>query len=290
MSDPWYFSDLACPDCAGPIEISEDSLTSRCGFQAPLAKQLDLRPQHPRPRTVSVNVQTSAPEDLEKIDLARPDVTYSGPSAIRDSAELLSAVQPYLRTGARLLDLGCGPRDQFRPAEHLDLQYVGIDFESEKADILADGHAIPFGDAAFDAVFSYAVLEHLHTPSLALSEVARVLRKGGVFFGTVSQGEPFHNSFFHYTAWGVLAAFRSAGLRAVRLWPSYDTLHALAGMGRYPRLTKLLIELTYRFSEATPFLAPRAFLHSSKRQKEVERIHRAASICFVALHDDAWNA
>ncbi len=285
MNAPWFLGELACPDCAAPLTVAPDRISCACGFQAFVAPQLDLRPQHPTPRSLRLNVQTSAPDDLFSADLRRPDVTYDGPSATRDSAELLSAVQPWLRAGTRLLDLGCGPRDQFIPAEHLALQYVGIDFESSNADILADGHAIPFGDAAFDAVFAYAVLEHLHTPPLALFEIARVLRKGGVFFGTVSQGEPFHNSFFHYTAWGILAAFRSAGLRVVRLWPSYDTLHALSGMGRYPRLVKLLIELTYRFSEATPFLAPRAFLHSSKRDKEVERIHRAASICFVALRD-----
>jgi SAM-dependent methyltransferase len=146
----------------------------------------------------------------------------------------------------------------------------------------SDAHALPFADSAFEIIFSYAVFEHLHNPFLAASEVARVLAPRGIFFGTVSQGEPFHDSYFHHTAFGVLSLLRSAGLTVRRLWPSYDTLHALATMGRYPRVTKGLIELLFRFAEATPFLAPRAYFRLSPREKQLEALYRAASICFVA--------
>lgn len=214
--------------------------------------------------------------------MARPRVTYDGPRAIRDSAELFSTVVPQLQTGARLLDLGCGPRDQAPVAAHYGLRYAGLDYSSSAADILGDGHALPFADSSFDLVFSYAVFEHLHNPYLAAREVARVLAPGGIFFGTVSQGEPFHDSYFHHTAFGVLALLRSAGFVTHRLWPSYDTLHALATMGRYPRVTRVLIEILHRFAEATPFLAPRAHFRSSVRDKQLEALYRAASVCFVA--------
>lgn len=47
----------------------------------------------------------------------------------------------------------------------------------------ADVTALPFGDASFNAVTSYLMLHHVITWQEALSEVARVLRPGGVFLG-----------------------------------------------------------------------------------------------------------
>ncbi|HYM61805.1 MAG TPA: class I SAM-dependent methyltransferase [Thermoanaerobaculia bacterium] len=201
---------------------------------------------------------------------------------MRDSSELFSAAGQWLGNGVRLLDLGCGPRDQAVPAAYFGADYVGIDFASPEADLLADAHAIPFRDDTFHLVLSYAVLEHLYNPFLAVTEVARVLRPGGRFFGTVSQGEPFHDSFFHHTALGLMAVFCAAGLRPLRLWPSYDTLHALAGMGRYPRAIRLSIEAIDRVRKAAPILAPRKFFRWSERERQLDEIHRAASICFVA--------
>jgi SAM-dependent methyltransferase len=275
MLEPWVREHLACPDCQRPL----DATPCACGFAA---FGNDYRPQKPTPRSIEVQVGTSAPGTLAQVEVTRPRNVYDGPRATRDSSELFSAAAPWLPRGARLLDLGCGPRDQAAPAAHLGAQYVGVDYSSSAADLLADAHAIPFRDATFDAVLSYAVLEHLCNPFLATREVARVLKRGGVFFGTVSQGEPFHDSFFHHTAWGVLALLEGAALRARRLWPSYDTLHALATMGRYSRVQRAVIEATHRFIAATPFLAPRRFLRWSARDKAVDELHRAASICFVA--------
>ena len=229
-----------------------------------------------------MTVTLGANVDLADILIERPKVTYDGPPAERDSSELFSAAAQWIVPGARLLDLGCGPRDQAAPAEHLGASYVGIDYSSDRADLLADGHAIPFRDATFDVVLSYAVLEHLYHPFLALQEVARVLRPGGVFVGTVSQGEPFHDSFFHHTAWGLLSVLRPAELRPLRLWSSHDTLHALSTMGRYPRALRLLIEAIHRIGNAAPFLAPRKFFRWSPRERAIDELHRAASVCFVA--------
>ncbi len=231
---------------------------------------------------MEIIVGSTAPADLERVPIEPPPRTYDGPRAIRDSSELFSAASPWIRPGSRLLDLGCGPRDQAAPAQHLGADYVGVDWSSSAADLLADAHAIPFQDATFDAVLSYAVLEHLYDPFLAVREVARVLKSGGIYFGAVSQGEPFHDSYFHHTAFGVLKVMHDAGLRVTRLWTSYDTLHALSGMGRYPRVQRFFIEAVYRLGRAMPFLAPRKHFRWSAREKAVDELHRAASILFVA--------
>lgn len=278
MNEPWFSAHLACPDCQRDL----NGTACACGFTVAAGSPRDYRPQRPAERTFRFAIGSSVREDLADVRADRPAVTYTGPKAIRDSSELFSAAEPWLDRGKRLLDLGCGPRDQAAPAEHYGLAYAGVDFDSPAADLLADAHALPFRNGTFDAVLSYAVLEHLYNPFLAVREVARVLAPGGIFFGTVSQGEPFHDSYFHHTAFGVLAVFRAGGLRVLRLWPSYDTLHALSGMGRYPRAQRMLIEAVYRFGKAMPFLAPRKFFRWSEREKQIDELHRAASICFLA--------
>lgn len=47
--------------------------------------------------------------------------------------------------------------------------------------ILSDGSAIPYADETFDLVFADNVLEHLTEPAAVFSEVARVLKPGGLF-------------------------------------------------------------------------------------------------------------
>jgi SAM-dependent methyltransferase len=234
-------------------------------------------------RSATFTIGSNVQRDLLNVELDRPKVTYNGPEAERDSRELFSAAEPWLVRNKRLLDLGCGPRDQAAPAAHCGLEYVGVDFSSSVADLLADAHAIPFRSATFDIVLSYAVLEHLYNPFLAIGEISRVLKTGGMFVGTVSQGEPFHDSYFHHTSWGLLMILRSGNLEPRRIWPSYDTLHALARMGRYARAHRALLEVVYRTISATPFFAPRRFFNWSKRERQVDALHKAASVCFVAV-------
>ena len=181
----------------------------------------------------------------------------------------------------RVLDLGCGPRDQAQPIESVGYRYVGVDYSSPSADLLADAHSIPFGDNSFECVFSYAVLEHLHSPFVAIREIERVLRPGGLFIGTVSQGEPFHASYFHHTTWGLVSlAESSTAMRLSRLWCGPGTLRSLATMGRYPRVIKMLLAAVDRIDAWAPWLAPRRQAWS-QRDKQLDALHRAGSICFA---------
>jgi SAM-dependent methyltransferase len=179
------------------------------------------------------------------------------------------------------LDLGCGPRDQAVPIDHLGHKYVGIDISNAAADILADAHSIPFKSMTFDCVLSYATLEHLHNPFLAITEVERVLKPGGIFVGTVSQGEPFHASYFHHTVWGLISLVTAAtSMSILRMWASGDTLGSLARMGRYPKVIKSLLRALNLINEKVPYLAPRK-MKWSQEEKRLDELYRAGSICFV---------
>jgi ubiquinone/menaquinone biosynthesis C-methylase UbiE len=115
-------------------------------------------------------------------------------TASRDAAFFTSC----LRSGMRLLDVGCGPgsitlglAEAVAPG-----QVVGIDVQSaqvEQARALArmrgianvsfevaNAYRLPFPDDSFDAVFANGVVMHLRQPVQALAELFRVLRPGGI--------------------------------------------------------------------------------------------------------------
>lgn len=242
----------------------------------------DLRLVHPSDIRLNVpRIQSIRPDvALCGIDTSRPHLTYNGPVAIRDSRQLMSELSARLPHGGSVLDLGCGPRDQFAPLTHLGFRYVGVDYANSAADLLADAHSIPFAEQSFDCVFSYAVLEHLHNPFIAICEISRVLKPGGWFIGTVSQGEPFHSSFFHHTPWGLLSLIGSSPeLTITRMWDSMDTLQSLATMGRYSRLLKATLGGLNLANTWMPWITPRKMMWPEK-DKQLDRLYRAGSICF----------
>lgn len=278
---PWYLELLACPDCSRALRHDVVLVScSECGFSTPITAQLDMRPKHPRNASISVPRTFGVQEALDRIQIGRPKLTFKGPKGRRDGSELLSVMEETLKTPGRVLDLGCGPRDQAESISFLGHQYVGIDVGSREADIRADAHALPFQDASFDFVFSYTVLQHLHNPFLATEEVKRVLKPGGVYCGTVSQGDPFQSSCFHITAWGILGLAHAFELDVLRLWACMDTLSGLARMGSYPRVIRTCFRALHWVNCRFPFLSPRK-MRWPLREKSRDELYRAAHIGFV---------
>lgn len=115
-------------------------------------------------------------------------------TASREAAFLL----PYLRTGMRLLDVGCGPASiTFGLAKVVAPgEVVGVDIQPAQVERarkgalahgvtnvrfeVADFYSLPFPDGAFDAAFANTALMHLREPVRALVELRRVLRDGGI--------------------------------------------------------------------------------------------------------------
>lgn len=109
-------------------------------------------------------------------------------------------VDDYSITGGRALDIGCGPGQMtLALAGMTDLHVVGLDIEPECITIAerhaaelglgsrtqfisADAHSLPFPDNHFDLVVSRGTLPFLRDQALAVREVYRVLKPGGVAF------------------------------------------------------------------------------------------------------------
>lgn len=127
----------------------------------------------------------------------------------------------------KILDVGCGQkpyRNIFRNCR----EYIGIDFkhfsvnkefEFRKPDIYFSGdylttHKLPFKDETYDHAVSFQVLEHHKKPDVMISEIFRVVKKGGYvlitvpFLGGVHE-EP--NDFQRFTKYGLIELFKYFG-------------------------------------------------------------------------------
>jgi len=90
--------------------------------------------------------------------------------------------------GARVLDLGSGSGYGTAELPSAAAFVVGLDRvrpdahgrASRAAFVRADLRRVPLASAHFDLVLSFQVIEHLDDPSEYLTEIARVLRPGGV--------------------------------------------------------------------------------------------------------------
>jgi SAM-dependent methyltransferase len=135
-----------------------------------------------------------------------------------------------------VLDVGCGRGEglddvlRIAPRAHwlgVDLaQSAEVDERPARADAefrTFDGVNIPLTDRSVDLVFSQQVFEHVAEPERLLADIARVLKPGGIFCGSVSQLELFHSrSVGGFTAYGWKLALIRAGIHPVEVRPGID--------------------------------------------------------------------
>ena len=111
-----------------------------------------------------------------------------------------------------VLVLGAGYenyRDSLACAQTVFL--TDIDTENDRIDQVMDAHKITFGEDSFDAVVAIEIFENLRNPTLAASEVFRVLRPGGRALISIPflfrvHGDP--HDFQRFTASGLETLFQ----------------------------------------------------------------------------------
>jgi ubiquinone/menaquinone biosynthesis C-methylase UbiE len=130
------------------------------------------------------------------------------------------AVRRHLPPGGRVLDVGCGAGLVADRILDLNAEYVGFDFGGPHIEYAAkkfaelrsplqvslvrcDGERTPFADVSMDVVVMSEVIEHLLRPELAVWEIARVLRPGGIFIMTTNNASemPLRGPQSHLFAW-----------------------------------------------------------------------------------------
>ncbi|MDK9708846.1 MAG: class I SAM-dependent methyltransferase [Desulforhopalus sp.] len=104
-----------------------------------------------------------------------------------------------------ILDCGAG----FRPVYYENVvNYEIVPYST--TDVVGFAEDLPFADNSFDAVFSFAVLEHVKLPFVAAAEMTRVLKPGGTLAVCAAFLQPVHgypHHYFNMTSMGLKVLF-----------------------------------------------------------------------------------
>ncbi len=109
---------------------------------------------------------------------------------------------------AYTLDIGCADSPYARTFSNR----VGFDaLPGVGVDVVGDAHTLPFPDQSFEQILCTEVLEHLHTPQIAIGEMFRVLKSGGTLILTTRFIFPIHDApgdYYRFTKYGLKHLFR----------------------------------------------------------------------------------
>jgi 2-polyprenyl-3-methyl-5-hydroxy-6-metoxy-1,4-benzoquinol methylase len=189
----------------------------------------------------------------------------------RTAANSAAYLLPHLRSGMRLLDVGCGPgtitldlAEAVAPGSVVGVDVVPEPLEAARANAAARGddrtvfrvgdvYALDEPDGAFDVVHAHQVLQHLSDPVAALRELRRVCRPGG------------------------LVAARDADYAAMTWYPADPRLDAWLD----------LYEAVARGNDAEPDAA-RHLLAWAHTAGFVDVTCSASTWCFAGVEERAW--
>lgn len=139
-------------------------------------------------------------------DLVNPRITYESFLFYRSLSKELKKSLAHAK--GILLDIGAGKAPYRRLFEPRVKKYITLDFfdNKEKPDIIAPATRIPLKKGTVDTVLCTQVLEHLPDPIKAVSEMHRVLKRGGwciasTHMAMVLHGEP--HDYFRFTKYAL---------------------------------------------------------------------------------------
>ena len=116
----------------------------------------------------------------------KPGINKIIPSVIWQPRQQVLNTLKLLPDNAVNLDIGAGGR---KISPHV----FGVDFIAfDNTSIVSDIHLLSFKDDSVDAVFCTGVFEHIENPSVAMNEILRILKPGGIVHLEVPFMQPFH--------------------------------------------------------------------------------------------------
>jgi len=164
----------------------------------------------------------------------------------------------------RMLNVGCGTGGFNVLVSRAGARAVGVDESGDAIDICglkarkvggvfaqAQAEALPFRDGAFDFVYCFSAIEHVHSIAQSIREIVRVTRRGGTIYLHTNNAWAFHEG--HYKVLWLPFMPRPLG----RLY--------LRALGRPPAYLNTLWRLTPR---------------------QLTRAFRASGIRELAFHDN----
>lgn len=134
----------------------------------------------------------------------------------------------------KTLDVGCGqkPYEKFCNSS----EYIGLEIDTpknrkfKKADYFYDGRIFSFKNCEFDSIIVSEVFEHVFNPDEFLSEINRVLKRGGILLMSVpfvwdEHEQPF--DYGRYSSFGLQYILRKHGFQIVEFKKSINDIRVI---------------------------------------------------------------
>lgn len=124
------------------------------------------------------------------------------------------------------LDIGCGDQPYRGLIESLGAKYESVDVEerTENVTYMSDIHDMSdVPQEAFDSAICLEVLEHVSNPFVAVGEIAKLLKPGGVLILSVPHLSRVHEAphdYFRYTRYGIQSVLESSGFEILEMRPT----------------------------------------------------------------------
>lgn len=129
------------------------------------------------------------------------------------------------RLDGTVLDAGGGRSAPHDGAWSAGAKRIRLDVVADhRPEVVGDATRMPFREGSFDAAVAFELLEHLSNPVAFASECYRVLRPGGVFYGTAPFIYPIHgdpHDYLRYTADGLRTVFAAFDVIDVQPYGSH---------------------------------------------------------------------
>jgi SAM-dependent methyltransferase len=161
---------------------------------------------------------------------------------------------------AQVLNIGAGGdigKTLMRHAAQQQFQVVALDIDAQRRpDIVGDICAYDFKGQQFDTIVMAEILEHIHSPHLALENVHRILKNGGRLILTTPFIFPIHEApydYYRYTRYGLaylLRHFRDVSIKERNSWA--EAIDVLS--------VRLIMDKNWPARILAPFLVLLAFI------------------------------
>ena len=160
----------------------------------------------------------------------------------------------------KVLDVGCGDKFLKDPFEKKGLLYQGIDIDI----IDFNNDEFPFLDNSFDLIVCLAVIEHIKNTQNFLSEINRILKKGGFFFlSTPNWSYAFKNFYDDYTH---VQPYTKKSLSKILSDFNFEDIHIVPGL-RNKHFWQYTMPFAEFFSMILPFSGDAKFIPSFLKGK-----------------------
>ena len=158
-------------------------------------------------------------EELASYELRK----HFSPAAFAHNTVTVPALCTHLY--GKLIDIGCGDMPFRSLIERYISQYDSIDIERRVSDVKYIGDVQKMNmidNESYDSALCLEVLEHVKNPVKAISEIHRVLKKGGKLVCSVPHLSRLHeepNDYYRYTKYGLMYLFQSSGFNVIYIEP-----------------------------------------------------------------------